>query len=73
MEHTKIESGFLEDNPSAEDFIRDFLSFIRSRLNVIGTSVYLLEESLKQDRYESQKYIRKIYNEIETIRSVINQ
>ncbi len=51
----------------------DFLSFIRSRLNVIGASVYLLENTLEPVNHVQQRYLEKIKNELEVIRQLINE
>jgi len=61
------------ETTSSDDFLQDFISFLRSRLNVIGTSLYLLEETVKYEPYKSEKYIQKIYEEIDLIRNIINQ
>jgi len=56
-----------------EESLEEFLSFIRSRLNIIGTSAYLLEESLDKPDRNSRRYLQKINREIETIRNLINK
>ncbi|NIV15472.1 MAG: hypothetical protein GWN62_30710 [Aliifodinibius sp.] len=55
-----------------EEFGQDFLSYIRSRLNVICTSMYLLEDSLLEENLVQKKYIDKINQELEAIRKLIN-
>ncbi len=70
--YSKTNLPIIEPSPT-EDFLQDFISFIRSRLNVIGTSLYLLEEAIKYEPYKGEKYIQKIYEEIDLIRNVINQ
>lgn len=52
---------------------KDFLSVIRSRLNVIGTSMYLLENSLDDNNVTQRRYIEKINEELEMIRKFINE
>ncbi len=53
-------------------FLQDFLSIMRSRLNVIGTSLYLLESSLKAHHHPQQKYLEKMKQELEALRQLIN-
>ncbi len=52
---------------------QQFLTFLRSRLNVISTSLYLLESSLAPSEVQPKKYITKINEEIEAIRQVLNK
>ncbi len=56
-----------------EESLEEFLSFIRSRLNIIGTSAYLLEETLDKPDRNSRRYLQKINREIEAIRNLINK
>jgi hypothetical protein len=55
---------------SNEDHI--IIPFIRSRLDVISTSVYLLEETIENSDHEGKKYLKKINEELEMIRKFIN-
>lgn len=48
------------------------IPFIRSRLDVISTSVYLLEEIMNNSDHEGKKYLKKINEELEMIRKFIN-
>lgn len=50
----------------------NFLSFLRSRLDVISTSVYLLEVCWYEGRKDPIKYLKKINEEMESIRKFIN-
>jgi hypothetical protein len=43
---------------SNEDHI--VIPFIRSRLDVINTSVYLLEETIKNSDHAGKKYLKKL-------------
>jgi len=55
--------------------LKDFeslLSFIRSRLDVIGTSIYLLENNWSDKTNDPGKYFKKINEEMELIRKLIN-
>lgn len=54
-------------------YYENLISFIRSRLNVIGTSVYLLQSGLPATDVQSYKYFRKINEEIDSIRKLINE
>lgn len=54
-------------------YYENLISFIRSRLNVIGTSVYLLQSDLPATDVQSYKYFRKINEEIDSIRKLINE
>ena len=51
---------------------RNLISFIRSRLDVISTSLYLLEESCHEENIAATKYLNKINDEMESIRKFIN-
>ncbi len=51
----------------------EMISFLRSRLNIIGASVYLIQAKLAEDEKDVGKYFRKINEEIESIRKVLNQ
>lgn len=50
----------------------DFISFLRSRLDIISTSVYLLEVCWYEGRKDPIKYLKKINEEMESIRKFIN-
>ncbi|GEM_PF-2660903 len=52
-------------------FLQDFLTIMRNRLNVIGTSLYLLENSLEA-HHPQQKYVEKMKQELEALRQLIN-
>jgi hypothetical protein len=64
-----------EENSCREESELDFdtfLSFLRSRLDVISTSVYLLEVCWYEGRNDPIKYLKKINEEMESIRKFIN-
>ena len=48
------------------------IPFLRSRLYVISTSLYLLEDVMSGRDYECKKYLKKINEELEMIRKFIN-
>jgi len=50
-----------------------FMAFIRNRLNVIGASMYLLENAPEKDQSSRKKHIEKIKLELEIIRKSINK
>jgi len=55
--------------------LKDFeslLGFIRSRLDVIGTSIYLLENNWSDKTSDPGKYFKIINDEMELIRKLIN-
>ena len=52
--------------------LQDFLSAIRSRLNVIGASVYLLQDVLDAGNTAHQRHVNKIMHELEVLREIIN-
>jgi hypothetical protein len=51
---------------------RNLITFLRSRLDVISTSLYLLEESCQEEKEKTVKYLKKINDEMESIRKFIN-
>ncbi|MCB0286811.1 MAG: hypothetical protein R3C41_02925 [Calditrichia bacterium] len=65
----------MKSNPEISSVTQDalVLAFIRNRLNVIGTSMYLLENVGESDPFSRQKYINKIKYELEIIRKSINE
>ncbi|MGH1362409.1 MAG: hypothetical protein ACRBF0_02565 [Calditrichia bacterium] len=52
--------------------MQKLLSSIRSRLNVISTTMYLLEESLVLEEAANKRYFSKMKKEMETVRQLIN-
>lgn len=69
MECQIRESG---QNTDLSEEYRNLVSFIRSRLDVISTSLYLLEESCPVENDNTIKYLKKINDEMESIRKFIN-
>ena len=61
-----------EQNIDISEEYRNLVSFIRSRLDVISTSLYLLEESCQIENNKTIKYLKKINAEMESIRKFIN-
>ncbi len=71
-----IDSALNVSNPVSEDpeeKIHQLLTFLRSRLNVISTSLYLLETSMDPADSAAKKYLIKINQEIDSIRKYINE
>ena len=62
-------SGMIKDDGDERNI---FIHFLRSRLYVINTSLYLLGEYLDNSDQVGKKYIKKINEELETIRKFIN-
>jgi hypothetical protein len=60
------------DANAAEQF-EEMISFLRSRLNIIGTSVYLIQAKLANDEKDVGKYFKKINEQIESIRAILNK
>jgi len=56
-----------------QQYYENLISYIRSRLNVIVTSVYLLESNWPDKTADGIKYFHKINEEIEAIRKLINE
>ncbi len=57
-----------------EDIIQgyeDLLESLRTRLSILNTSVFLLEETLETDRNKRNEYINRINRELERIRDLI--
>ncbi len=57
-----------------EDIIQgyeDLLESLRTRLSILNTSVFLLEETLETDREKRNEYINRINRELERIRDLI--
>ena len=52
---------------------QQFMAFIRNRLNVIGTSMYLLENTTENDPGSQRKYINNIKFELEILRKSMNE
>ena len=50
---------------------KEVLENLRTRLSVLNTSIFLLEENLSDPDYKTNKYIRKINNELQRIREMI--
>ncbi|GAB4375634.1 MAG: hypothetical protein Kow0042_21250 [Calditrichia bacterium] len=55
------------------EYYENLISFIRGRLNVIGTSIYLLQSGLEVTDFENRKYLQKINDELDSIRKLINE
>ncbi len=68
-QQTEVSAG-----PTENEYYENLISYIRSKLNIINTSVYLLESNLSITAQTSDvsKYIRKINEEMESIRRLIN-
>ncbi len=69
-EQSRVESVARNEESNIE--FENFISFLRSRLDVISTSVYLLEVCWYEGRKDPMKYLKKINEEMESIRRFIN-
>lgn len=73
MQGTSVKNLSLESSEKQiKEYYEGLLSFIRSRLNVISTSVYLLQSESQEYSLERFKYLQKINEEIDSIRRLIN-
>jgi Ni,Fe-hydrogenase III large subunit len=64
----------MKDQKRMEDIIQgyeDLLESLRTRLSILNTSVFLLEETLETDRDKRNEYINRINRELERIRDLI--
>ncbi len=50
---------------------KELLENLRSRLNVLNTSIFLLEENIPNSTFRTNKYIKQINREIKRIREMI--
>ncbi len=50
---------------------KELLENLRSRLNVLNTSIFLLEENIPNSNFRTNKYIKQINREIKRIREMI--
>lgn len=50
---------------------KDLLENLRARLNVLNTSIFLLEENIPNSNFRTTKYIKQINREIKRIREMI--
>ena len=55
---------------SAQEY-KNILEDLRTRLNVLNTSIFLLEENLTDPDYKTNKYFQRINKELKRIREMI--
>ncbi len=55
---------------SAQEY-KNILEDLRTRLNVLNTSIFLLEENLADPDYKTNKYFQRINKELKRIREMI--
>lgn len=61
---------------SGEEIIREYNSMIeelRTRLNVLSTSLFLLHESTEVDDPKMKRYLNSVNQEMERIRMIISR
>jgi len=63
----------IQVSPASIEEYEHMLEILRSRLNVLNTSLFLLEDKLGQEDQKTIKYIFKINTEMDRIRAIINQ
>ncbi len=59
-----------------EEIIREYNQMIeelRTRLNVLSTSLFLLHESTNTDDPKAKRYLNSVNQEMERIRNIISQ
>ena len=64
----------MPDTTNQQEAVKEYkevLENLRTRLSVLNTSIFLLEENLSDPDYKTNKYIRKINNELQRIREMI--
>ncbi|MEL6822409.1 MAG: hypothetical protein AAFP70_11650 [Calditrichota bacterium] len=67
-----INEGRVSRQHEEVEILKELLCAIRSRLNVIGTTMYLLEDAVKLDTASKKRYFSKMKKEMETVRRLIN-
>ncbi len=62
-----------EKKNMSQDVLRyeELLELLRTRLSVLNTSVFLLEENLNIEDPKTNEYLEKINDELERIRKII--
>lgn len=50
---------------------KDLLENLRSRLNVLNTSIFLLEDNMPDSSFRTNKYLKQINREITRIREML--
>ncbi|HHE56099.1 MAG TPA: hypothetical protein ENL21_09970 [Caldithrix abyssi] len=62
-----------ENKNMSQDVLRyeELLELLRTRLSVLNTSVFLLEENLNINDPKTNEYLEKINDELERIRKII--
>ncbi len=64
----------MKDHDTMENLIKDYemlLENLRTRLSILNTSVFLLEENLDAKSMKTNEYIDRINAELERIRELI--
>lgn len=61
-----------EEQPDVDQEYPDVISSIRSHLDIIRTSLYLLEICWFEDKTDPMKHLKKIKQELEMIRLFLN-
>jgi hypothetical protein len=61
----------LKDEPSLLDEYNNLIEELRTRLNILSTSLFLLYDSFNADDPKLDRYLKKINKEMEKIRQLI--
>lgn len=70
----KIDDGY--EGGGGDDIIREYNTMIeelRTRLNVLSTSLFLLHESTNTDDPKAKRYLNSVNQEMERIRNIISK
>ena len=70
----KIDDGY--KGGSGDDIIREYNTMIeelRTRLNVLSTSLFLLHESTNTEDPKAKRYLNSVNQEMERIRNIISK
>ncbi|MGD9488755.1 MAG: hypothetical protein AB7W47_12075 [Calditrichaceae bacterium] len=68
MEGTKDMIGL---PTGSQDDYQKFIELLRTRLNILNASVFLLQDTLDCEDNKTNGYIKRINNELERIRTMI--
>ena len=66
----KRDDGYQQHINSAGKY-EDLLENLRTRLNVLNTSIFLLEDNLADKSDKTDKYLKRINSELKRIRKMV--
>ena len=75
MVTTRLEKSRTRDDTRTRTILEydSMIEELRTRLNVLSTSLFLLHESSKSDDPKLKRYLQKINREMEKIRQIISK